>query len=169
MAAATVPELRRHAPEFGPAAASDRNELPALNDDRRWAPARPGRGTVLDRGRARGVIIAFMAKQTTVTVTDDLDGSANAKEVTFSLNGESWAIDLSAKNRKALEKALKPYIAKATKQRRGRSEPASRKTAVRGPRKDLAAVREWAQSNGHQVSDRGRISAAVQEAYDAAH
>ena len=44
-----------------------------------------------------------MAKQTTVTVTDDLDGSANAKEVTFSLNGGSWTIDLSAKNRNALE------------------------------------------------------------------
>ena len=33
--------------------------------------------------------VAFMATQTTVTVTDDLDGSANAKAVTFSLNGES--------------------------------------------------------------------------------
>ena len=64
-----------------------------------------------------------MAKQTTVTVTDDLDGSANAKEVTFSLNGESWTIDLSAKNRNALEKALKPYIAKATRQGRRRSVP----------------------------------------------
>jgi hypothetical protein len=30
-------------------------------------------------------------------------------------------------------------------------------------------VRDWAKSNGHQVSDRGRISAAVQQAYDAAH
>jgi hypothetical protein len=110
-----------------------------------------------------------MAKQMTVTVTDDLDGSANAKEVTFSLNGESWTIDLSAKNRNALEKALKPYIAKGTKQPRRRWEAASRKTAVPGPGKDLAAVREWAQSNGHQVSHRGRISAAVQEAYNAAH
>jgi hypothetical protein len=45
-----------------------------------------------------------MARQTTVTVIDDLDGSANAKEVTFSLNGESWTIDLSAKNRNALER-----------------------------------------------------------------
>ena len=110
-----------------------------------------------------------MAKQTTVTVTDDLDGSANAKEVTFSLNGESWTIDLSAKNRNALEKALKPYIAKATKQGRRRSLPASRRGGVRGPRTDLAQVREWAKGNGHEVSDRGRISATVQEAYDAAH
>jgi hypothetical protein len=109
-----------------------------------------------------------MAKQTTVTVTDDLDGSANAKEVTFSLNGEAWTIDLSAKNRAALEKALKPYIAKATKQTR-RPASASRRSTGRAARKDLAAVREWAKNNGHQVSDRGRISATVQQAYDAAH
>lgn len=108
-----------------------------------------------------------MAKQTTVTVTDDMDGSANAKEVTFSLNADSWTIDLSAKNSAALEKALKPYIAKATKQGR-RPVSASRKTTGRAPRAELAAVREWAKNNGHQVSDRGRISAAVQQAYDAA-
>lgn len=111
-----------------------------------------------------------MAKKTTVTITDDLDGSANAKEVSFSLDGRSWVIDLSAKNRAALEKALKPYIAKATEQGR-RKSPAKRGRATsRSKRRtDLAAVREWARSNGHQVSDRGRISADVQAAYDAAH
>ena len=110
-----------------------------------------------------------MATQTTVTVTDDLDGSPNAKEVTFSLDGDSWSIDLNAKNRNALEKALKPYIAKANKQGRSSSAPIVKKTARRGPRQDLAQVREWAKSNGHDVSDRGRVSAVVQEAYDAAH
>ncbi len=110
-----------------------------------------------------------MAKHTTVTVTDDLDGSANAKEVTFSLNGQSWSIDLSAKNRSALEKALKPYIAKATKQGRPRPSSSAKKTTRRASRTDLAAVRDWAKSNGHQVSDRGRVSATVQQAYDAAH
>lgn len=110
-----------------------------------------------------------MAKQTTVTITDDLDGSGNAKEVSFSLNGKSWVIDLSAKNRAALERALKPYIAKATEQGR----PPSRRKAIRSSsrskaRTDLAAVREWAKSNGHQVSDRGRISGDVLKAYDAA-
>jgi len=109
-----------------------------------------------------------MATQTTVTVTDDLDGSANAKEVTFSLNGESWTIDLSAKNRTALEKALKPYMAKATKQGRRRPGASSKKSAGRASRTDLAAVREWAKNNGHQVSDRGQINATVQQAYDAA-
>ena len=110
-----------------------------------------------------------MAKHTTVTVTDDVDGSANAKEVTFSLNGESWTIDLSAKNRAALEKALKPCIAKATNQGPRRPVSSAKTTTGRAARTDLAAVHDWAKSNGHQVSDRGRISATVQQAYDAAH
>jgi hypothetical protein len=64
---------------------------------------------------------------------------------------------------------LKPYIAKATKQGRRRPAASVRKTARRAAATDLAAVRDWAKSNGHRVSDRGRISAAVQQAYDAAH
>ena len=38
-----------------------------------------------------------------------------------------------------------------------------------GRTRDLGAVREWARSNGYKVSDRGRISAEVQEAYDKAN
>ncbi|KGN41014.1 histone-like nucleoid-structuring protein Lsr2 [Knoellia aerolata] len=110
-----------------------------------------------------------MAKQTTVSITDDLDGSTNAKEVSFSLDGRTWVIDLSTKNHRALEKALKPYISKATEQspqsRRGKAVRASSR---RKTRTDLALVREWAKENGHVVSDRGRVSADVLEAYDAA-
>jgi hypothetical protein len=123
-----------------------------------------------------GVMISVMARQTTVTVTDDLDGSDNAKEVTFGWDGSWWTIDLNAKNRASLEKALKPYLAKATKQsaRAGRKGGARRAGSSPGPgrgssRGDLGEVRAWAKSNGHRVSDRGRIAAAVQQAYDAAH
>jgi len=31
---------------------------------------------------------------------------------------------------------------------------------------DRAAIREWARENGYAVSDRGRISAAIVEAYN---
>ena len=119
-----------------------------------------------------------MARQTTVTVTDDLDGSANAKEVFFSLDGTSWTIDLNAKNRTALEKALKPYIAKATQKptqqtRRGRAgtagKGARRTSSPRRPRGELGEVRTWAKSNGYTVSDRGRISSEIQRAYDSVH
>ena len=118
-----------------------------------------------------------MARQTTVTVTDDLDGSANAKEVSFSLDGTSWTIDLNAKNRTALEKALKPYIAKATQQptrqtRSGRAATSGKgagRTSSRRPRGELGEVRTWAKSNGYVVSDRGRISSEIQQAYDSVH
>ncbi|MCJ1709145.1 Lsr2 family protein [Microbacterium sp. VKM Ac-2923] len=33
---------------------------------------------------------------------------------------------------------------------------------------DLAAVREWARANDHTVSDRGRVPAAIIEAYKTA-
>jgi hypothetical protein len=40
----------------------------------------------------------------------------------------------------------------------------------RGTDKDqLAKIREWARTNGHQVSDRGPVSTAVQEAYHTAN
>ncbi|MFW5469525.1 histone-like nucleoid-structuring protein Lsr2 [Knoellia sp. CPCC 206435] len=109
-----------------------------------------------------------MAKQTTVTITDDLDGSKNAAEVSFSLDGRTWVIDLSAKNRAALEKALNPYIAKATEQSKGRGNKTARSVSRGKPRADLAAVRAWAKDNGHQVSDRGRINANLLAAYEAA-
>jgi len=57
------------------------------------------------------MMMIVMARQTTVTVTDDLNGSANAKDVTFGWDGTWWTIVLSAKNRANLEKALKPYLA----------------------------------------------------------
>jgi hypothetical protein len=116
-----------------------------------------------------GAMMCIMAKQTTVTITDDIDGSGSAKEFSFSLNGRTWVIDLNAKNRAALEKALKPYIAKATEQRgSGRRGKAIRKSS-RSKSRDLGAVREWARANGHSVSDRGRISTDIQQAFDAAH
>ena len=54
----------------------------------------------------------------------------------------------------------------------GRRTTGGRKSAAPGStpkRNDLSEVREWARKNGHTVSERGRVSAAVQEAYDKAH
>lgn len=105
-------------------------------------------------------------KTTTVTITDDLDGSGKAESVTFAYQGRDYEIDLSPKNCRALEKALKPYIeaARATSGRRAKGLM----TTGRTPR-HLAAIREWAQAQGETVSPKGRIPKAVIEAYDAAH
>jgi len=49
----------------------------------------------------------------TVVITDDLDGSSPAEEVTFTWDGVPWAIDLSEGNRQKFEATLQPYLDKA--------------------------------------------------------
>jgi hypothetical protein len=111
-----------------------------------------------------------MAKQTTTTVTDDIDGSKDATEVAFSYDGADYTIDLGKKNAAAFEKALKPYLDAATKvSRRSSSSRRPRSASSTASRSDLAQVREWAKSQGIEVSERGRVSASVLEQYDAAN
>ncbi len=112
-------------------------------------------------------MIAAMSRNVTVVITDDLDGSADAAPVTFSLDGVSYEIDLSARNRAGLESALAPFIAAGRKA----PGPATRGAASRpgSSRADRAAVREWARRNGLKVSERGRISTQVLQRYHAEH
>ncbi|WP_375504756.1 Lsr2 family protein [uncultured Jatrophihabitans sp.] len=110
-----------------------------------------------------------MAKKivTTTEFTDDLDGGVAAGTVSFSFDGSNFEIDLSKKNRNAMQKALKPYIEHARKTRSARTRHTTTSTANR--RSDLAAIRTWATDNGFKVSERGRISQEVTQAYNAAH
>ena len=113
-----------------------------------------------------------MAKKVTVTLVDDFDGDGAADEtVEFSLDGVSYEIDLSAKNAQKLRDELKRWMDAGRRvggRRRGRpGAPAGR---ARGSidREQSASIREWARSNGHKVSTRGRIPADIIEAYHAA-
>ena len=115
-----------------------------------------------------------MAQQTTVRFIDDLDGSDAAGTFDFAIDGRQYQIDLSDENAAKLRDALAPYVGAARKaggRARGRT---ARQTAVadkpaRSDRDQTAAIRDWARANGHQVSDRGRISKAVMDAYQAAN
>jgi hypothetical protein len=107
-----------------------------------------------------------MAQQTTVTLTDDIDGGKAAETVSFGLDGRIYEIDLSKKNATALRKALGEFTASARHVRAGK--PAAK--AVRSTaRVDAKAVREWAQSQGLTVSARGRVPAELVEQYQAAN
>ncbi|BEP14827.1 iron-regulated nucleoid-associated protein Lsr2 [Acidothermaceae bacterium B102] len=111
-----------------------------------------------------------MAKTTTVTITDDIDGSAAAEEISFSYRGTAYTIDLSKKNAAALDKALKPYLAAATKvPTRAVAATRGRRPSVRVAAKtDVAAIRAWAAEQGHTINTRGRIPKPVVDAYNAA-
>ncbi|MGI5130827.1 histone-like nucleoid-structuring protein Lsr2 [Pseudonocardia sp. CA-107938] len=108
-----------------------------------------------------------MAKQTTVTLIDDLDGSVADEQVEFAVDGRSYEIDLSAANSARLRELLAPFVS-AGRRTGGRRSPAgpSRSTS---DREQNQAIREWAQQNGFAVSDRGRLPANVIEAYQKAH
>jgi hypothetical protein len=111
-----------------------------------------------------------MAKKVQVTLVDDIDGSEAVETVGFALDGASYEIDLSRANARKLRDALSTYVANG--RRAGRARPSGARGgrgSARADREQVQAVREWARRNGHKVSDRGRIPAAVIEAYNAAH
>lgn len=63
-----------------------------------------------------------MARQTytTIELIDDLDGSKADRTVTFSVDGHQYEIELSRRNVKALELALRPYVQNGRRVRRKR-------------------------------------------------
>lgn len=111
-----------------------------------------------------------MARQTitTTTYTDDLDGSKAEGTISFGFEGVNYEIDLSKPNARAFERAMSLYVGHARKVRNSRSRANGRRAASSNGH-DSAAVREWAKSNGYDVSHRGRVASAVVDAYDAAH
>lgn len=114
-----------------------------------------------------------MAQKIQVLLVDDLDGGTADETVSFGLDGTSYEIDLSADNAQKLRDALSLYVGHARRSGRGGGRPAGGarggRASARVDREQTQAIREWARSNGHKVSERGRIPAAVLEAYNSAN
>jgi hypothetical protein len=91
-----------------------------------------------------------------------------ARTVSFSIDGESYEIDLSEGEAQELEEKLAPYMIAG--RRRGRAGGTRARTALKAARKsvDTVAVRDWARENGIEVKDRGRVPADVVARYEAA-
>jgi Lsr2 len=119
-----------------------------------------------------------MAQHVNVKFIDDLDGSDAAGTVSFGLDGKAYEIDLSDHNATKLRDSLASFVAAARKSggpAATGSRRAQKMTANSGrrpqplDREQTAAIRAWARQNGHHVSDRGRISKTVVDAFQAAH
>jgi hypothetical protein len=110
-----------------------------------------------------------VAKQTTVTLVDDLDGSQAEEQVEFAVDGKAYEIDLSAANSARLREALAPFISAARRSggRRRSGGPAAGRPST--DREQNQAIREWAQSQGMKISERGRIPSNVLTAYHQSH
>jgi hypothetical protein len=114
-----------------------------------------------------------VAKRTIHVLVDDLDGGDAEETVKFGLDGVQYEIDLSKKNAQKIREALAPYLVVGTKIGRGAAASAGRTVVSRGrgvataDRDQNKAIREWAQSKGIQVSDRGRIKQEIVDRYHA--
>lgn len=112
-----------------------------------------------------------MAQKVQVLLVDDIDGGTADETVTFALDGVSYEIDLTTAHAAELRDALGTWVGHARKVGgRSSSGRGSSSGGSSRPRRssDAGAVRTWAKENGYEVSERGRISAEIREAYEAA-
>lgn len=109
-----------------------------------------------------------MARKIIHQLVDDLDGSVldpgEGDTVLFSLDGVAYEIDLTNAHAEEFRNAFASYIAVARTVSRG----GTTKKRQRGDSLDTGIIRKWARENGYEVSDRGRVSATIRAAYEAA-
>jgi hypothetical protein len=107
-----------------------------------------------------------VAQRTIVQLTDDLDGKpipeGRGETVRFGLDRQEYEIDLGEKNARAMRDAISKYVTAARRvsssSRGGRSRGGSRSGSTARDY-DPKAVRAWAESQGIEVSQRGRVPA----------
>lgn len=119
-----------------------------------------------------------MARRIIHQLVDDIDGTeleaGSGETVLFSLDGVAYEIDLTDQNARSLRDSFAQYIdaARAVSSGRGRSAGGNggdSRTRRRTGQIDYGPIRAWAKDNNYTLSDRGRVPAAVIEAYNAAH
>ena len=110
-------------------------------------------------------MLEVMATKTIVSFHDDLTDEPADTTVSFGLDGRDYEIDLTNENAEEFREMLDTYMhagrkVGGTRRRRRGSSPVADV--------DPKAVRAWATAKGYEVSSRGRVPAAVIEAYRAA-
>lgn len=110
-----------------------------------------------------------MAQKVNIVLVDDLDGTEATETVSFGLDGTTYEIDLNDANAASLREALSGYVGHARKVAGGGRRARRSSGGPSSSSSNTKDVREWAKAQGMEVSERGRISADVQQAYDAAH
>jgi nucleoid-associated protein Lsr2 len=105
---------------------------------------------------------------------DDIDGSPAERTFTFAVDGTNYEIDLSAQNIAEFKAAIGGFVESARKVKASRSNNAHRPRGAgasgdRQSREQTRAVRQWARQHGHDIGNRGKIPASIQQAFDQAH
>lgn len=110
-----------------------------------------------------------MAQKYEVILIDDIDEGDADETITFALDGVTYEIDLNSDHAAELRESIGTWISYAREvPTRGQRGGKTQRRKTRQTEVDAGDVRQWARKNGHKVSDRGRISSTVVEAYKAA-
>lgn len=117
-----------------------------------------------------------MARRVLTILSSDLSGEeiedGQGGTVHFALDGTEYEIDLTTKEVAEFRKTLKKYTDVARRQasrpRISSSGSSTRRSSGSGrSSEELQAIRDWANSNGYNVSSRGRVKQEILDAYDA--
>ncbi|MDQ7808391.1 Lsr2 family protein [Amycolatopsis sp. A133] len=111
-----------------------------------------------------------MAQKVLVEILDDIDGTTAAQTVQFGLDGVTYEIDLSDNNATALRDELARYIGAGRRigGRKVRVATGQSTTTNASDRERNQQIRAWANANGYEVSERGRLSSEVVSAFEQA-
>lgn len=105
-----------------------------------------------------------------VQLVSDLSGEeileGEGRTVQLGFDGTTYELELTNSEIDQLSNVLQPYIKVARKA--GGTQRRRRGSASAGSGYDAKAVRKWAESQGIEISPRGRIPADVLEKYRAA-
>ncbi len=118
-----------------------------------------------------------VAQKVEVVLTCDLDEEETpaAETVAFGYDGQTYEFELCQEHLDEFHNLMQGYVSAARKAEPAahRSSPATASAPPRASRgmgnpSELAMVREWARTNGYDISDRGRIPSQVRDAFEAA-
>lgn len=96
---------------------------------------------------------------------DDLTGGPADETIVFGLEGRDFEIDLNAKHAQRFRKQLAPFVdhARQVRARRGTT------TRSAASRERSRSIRAWAEEQGFEVAEHGRLPANVIAEYDRRH
>ncbi len=112
------------------------------------------------------------------TRVDDLDNDITdgVEEVKFMFDGVYFTIDLGPDNKEKFEKAIEEYINAASPDPQTRHANPGQAYVARvqhaanqepkRSKEELQAIRDWANANGLQVAEKGRIAQSVVDQYE---
>lgn len=111
-------------------------------------------------------------KQIITQLVSDLSGEklseGNGETVEFTLDGSTYELDLSKKEADKFRGLFQDYIAVARKTSGGRAKRGS-SGSTRRDASQTKAIKEWADKQGMEYPQRGRLPQTLLDAYEAAH